>query len=226
MSGGTQAAFLRNRVDELLERDPPACVIVLGDLNDVGFSEPLRILTDGQPRLVSLVSTLPAEERYSHAYLGNAQMLDHILVSAGTAVAPAALDVVHVNTGIATSVSDHDPVLARVSLPWTAGSMPTGDAPPSGGPTAVQLSQNAPNPFNGTTAISYVLPRPGLVQLRIYNTAGQLVRTLVNGGRPYGRHQLAWEATDQAGRRLGSGVYSYQLTTGRAALERRMVLTR
>lgn len=90
----------------------------------------------------------------------------------------------------------------------------------------MQLSQNAPNPFNGTTAISYVLPRPGLVQLRIYNTAGQLVRTLVNGGRPYGRHQLAWEATDQAGRRLGSGVYSYQLTTGRAALERRMVLTR
>ena len=222
----TQAAFLRNRVDTLFERDPPACVILLGDLNDLGFSEPLRILTDGQPGLMDLVTTLPAEERYSHDYLGNSQMLDHILVPAGTAVPSAALDIVHLNTGTHAPASDHDPLIARISVPWTTGGSGSGDPSIRGDHAPVELCQNVPNPFNDATSISYILPRPGFVQLKIFNTAGQLIRTLVDAPRANGPHQLAWEALSEDGRRLGSGVYSYQLAMDRTLVTRRMVLVR
>lgn len=67
---------------------------------------------------MNLTNTLPEDERYSYSFQGNAQSLDHILVSNNLAL-DAAFDAVHVNSEFAVtdaSASDHDPVLARVSL--------------------------------------------------------------------------------------------------------------
>ena len=221
----TQAAFLRNHVRSLLDRDPTACVVALGDFNDTGFAEPLLILAGGGSPLVDLSSSLPKEERYSHNYQGNSQSLDHILVNAERLEAGAALDIVHVNADFADPVSDHDPVIARVAVPRATAGTSMDDAE-TVDPAAVQLSQNVPNPFNSSTSIAYALRRPGLVQLRIFNTAGQLVRTLVNSHRANGRYQLAWEADDQDGRRLSNGIYSCQLEMDQTTLTRRMALIR
>ena len=76
------------------------------------------------------------------------------------------------------------------------------------------LNQNFPNPFNPTTQIRFGLPQAGNVTLKIYNSVGQLVKTLVDGNMSEGYHQVTWDATDNSGSKLSSGVYFYRITAG------------
>ncbi len=109
-----QAQVVHDHVAELLAADPAANVIVLGDLNEFSYNEPLAVLK-GLPVqiLANLTETLPEVERYSFVFDGNAQSLDHILVSRPLARL-ATYDIVHVNAEFQVQASDHDPVLARV----------------------------------------------------------------------------------------------------------------
>src|SRR5678815_4484205 len=67
-------------------------------------------------------------------------------------------------------------------------------------PSAFALRQNVPNPFNPITTISYDVPAGGAhVSLRIYDTAGRLVRTLVDEQRPAGSHDITWDGRNGAG---------------------------
>ena len=93
-------------------------------------------------------------------------------------------------------------------------------------PLEFSLSQNAPNPFNPVTNINFTLPQAGNARLVIYNVTGQAVRTLVNGNLSAGVHSVSWNARDDAGRALGSGIYIYRLTSNQGVQVRRMVLTR
>ncbi|MDO9390267.1 MAG: M1 family aminopeptidase [bacterium] len=77
--------------------------------------------------------------------------------------------------------------------------------------TATGLSQNAPNPFKQLTIINYQLTRPGLATIKVYNVQGQLVKTLVNGTQPAGRHQAQWNGRDETGNRTSSGIYFARL---------------
>ena len=70
------------------------------------------------------------------------------------------------------------------------------------------LEQNYPNPFNPTTVVSYQLSAVSQVQLIVYNTLGQKVRTLVNRRQEAGSYSVTFDATDMA-----SGIYIYQLKT-------------
>ena len=72
----------------------------------------------------------------------------------------------------------------------------------------------APNPFNPSTVISFVLPSSERVQLAVYDASGQLVKTLVNEVRSPGRHEVEWNGTDAGGRNVSSGVYLYRITAG------------
>jgi hypothetical protein len=74
-------------------------------------------------------------------------------------------------------------------------------------PDHFELFQNYPNPFNPSTTISYLLPRDTRIILKIYNSIGQEVTTLVNDDRSAGYHQEVWSASGVA-----SGMYIYQLT--------------
>jgi len=105
-----QARGVRAFVDEL--HTAGASVLVLGDLNDFGFSEMLGVLTAGGA-LVELTDRLPAAERYSYIWQGNSQQLDHVLASPALDTACTDIAVLHVASEFAGQVSDHDPVLAR-----------------------------------------------------------------------------------------------------------------
>jgi len=101
----------------------------------------------------------------------------------------------------------------------------TGTNPPLWAPSSYTLAQNEPNPFNPTTEIRFDLPRSGRVQLRVYDLAGRLVRTLVDGPMTAGAEQrVIWNGRDGAGRMVSSGVYLYRLQAAEFEQTKRMVL--
>lgn len=91
-------------------------------------------------------------------------------------------------------------------------------------PAKFLLYQNFPNPFNPLTMIAYELPASMPVDLKIYNIQGQLVRTVVLGELPAGSHHVAWDATDDTGKLVASGVYVYRITAGKFTAQRKLVL--
>ena len=93
-------------------------------------------------------------------------------------------------------------------------------------PAVTFLWQNAPNPFNPTTRIEFGLKDATRVSLRIYDASGRLVRLLVEGNRPAGRHAEMWDGRDADGLRVASGIYFYRLTAGRFDQTNKMVLVR
>ena len=79
--------------------------------------------------------------------------------------------------------------------------------------TKAALSQNFPNPFNPTTTIAFSVPQREDVNLAIYNTSGQLVKTLVNAQMDAGLHTMTWTGVNNNDQSVASGVYFYQLQT-------------
>jgi len=88
-------------------------------------------------------------------------------------------------------------------------------------PRAFALSQNYPNPFNPTTVVMYDLPSARHVSLKVYNTLGQEVATLVDGYRDAGHHVALFDA-----RNLASGVYYSKLQAGEFSSTEKMVVAK
>jgi hypothetical protein len=92
-------------------------------------------------------------------------------------------------------------------------------------PGSFLLEQNFPNPFNPITQIRYTLPEAGQVQLAIYTTTGQQVRTLVDTVQDRGFYQLTWDGLDAAGSPVASGTYVYQLDMPQQRLSQTRTMT-
>ncbi len=86
-------------------------------------------------------------------------------------------------------------------------------------PVHYSLSQNYPNPFNPTTTIRYAIPARSRVTVKVYNTLGQLVETLVDSEQSAGEHQVIFD-----GDGLASGVYFYKLTAGSFVKTNKMMM--
>ena len=91
-------------------------------------------------------------------------------------------------------------------------------------PEVFALADNYPNPFNPETTIKYALPEAVDVRLEIYNMLGQMVRTLVSEGQSPGRYVVRWDATDESGGALSTGIYFYRLQAGDFLDTRKMLL--
>ncbi|KOV75039.1 endonuclease/exonuclease/phosphatase family protein, partial [Nocardia sp. NRRL S-836] len=112
---GEQTALLGEFARRLLDSDPNARLVLAGDFNDTEFSPPLRTLQN--LGLTDLPATLPKAQRYTYIYQGNAQVLDHVLLSPSLIAGSYDYDIVHVNAEFADQVSDHDPQLVRLTFP-------------------------------------------------------------------------------------------------------------
>lgn len=93
-------------------------------------------------------------------------------------------------------------------------------------PEGYALSQNYPNPFNPTTQIAYSLGESEYVTLQIFNIRGQLIKTLVEDMMPAGDHTIEWNATNESGDRVASGVYLYRLQAGEITQSKKMTLVK
>ncbi|NOX88610.1 MAG: T9SS type A sorting domain-containing protein [Calditrichaeota bacterium] len=88
--------------------------------------------------------------------------------------------------------------------------------------TDYRLSNNYPNPFNPTTVIEYTVPKAGKVNIAVYDVLGRKVRTLVNQNLMPGTYNVVWDGTDDAGERVTTGVYFYQMHTQNAVITKKM----
>jgi hypothetical protein len=93
-------------------------------------------------------------------------------------------------------------------------------------PDQFALEQNYPNPFNPQTSISYQLRKSCQVSLRVYDLSGRLVTTLVDGFESAGHKSVEWDARDNQGNGIASGIYFYSLVAGDFKETKRMVLMR
>ena len=93
-------------------------------------------------------------------------------------------------------------------------------------PQTFVLNQNYPNPFNPTTQINYQLAKDVHVKLTIYNMLGQEVRQLVNDLQQAGTYRIFWDARDQSGSAVPTGIYHYRLQAGNFISVKKMILTK
>lgn len=83
---------------------------------------------------------------------------------------------------------------------------------------------NYPNPFNPGTTIRYALPETQQIRVAIYDVGGRLVRTLVDGSKTAGIHDVSWEGRDQAGGPVASGIYFVRIAGETQSATRKIVL--
>ena len=94
-------------------------------------------------------------------------------------------------------------------------------------PTQFALHQNYPNPFNPSTQISFDVPEGSeLVRLNIYNILGKKVSTLLNNVVNPGKHKVEWNAKDNEGNPVASGIYFYELSSSSFTARKKMLLIR
>ncbi|MEW6753911.1 MAG: T9SS type A sorting domain-containing protein [Candidatus Latescibacterota bacterium] len=93
-------------------------------------------------------------------------------------------------------------------------------------PASLALFPGYPNPFNPSTAIRYTLTREGPVRLSIYDLAGQRIRSLVDATEGPGLQQATWDARDDAGQDVATGVYLCRLDTAEGVRVQKMLLVR
>jgi|GEM_PF-1671915 len=91
-------------------------------------------------------------------------------------------------------------------------------------PKEFALFQNIPNPFNATTRIDFNLPEASEVTLAVYDVLGRRVATLVHRYLEAGAHHIAWNARDDYGTEVASGIYFYRITTAAHQASRKMIL--
>ena len=116
--------------------------------------------------------------------------------------------------------------IARDVFSWMQNMTNANVTPADATPKFTKLAQNFPNPFNPSTTIKFDLKEKGLVTLKVYNVAGQLVRTLVDDVRDAAAYSIVWDGRNNTGSAVASGIYFYKMETKDFSQTRKMVLLR
>ena len=91
-------------------------------------------------------------------------------------------------------------------------------------PVVTAFMPAAPNPFQGTTTLSFSLARPGPVDLAIFSVDGRRVRTLMREAKEPGSYRPVWTGTDDRGQAVRPGLYYARLNTPDGRFTRTLVL--
>jgi hypothetical protein len=233
-AGGSPFEFTRSFTATLIPRSAG------GEARSAGGLAAVRIPPAGVRRdTFILLETLPAPAREggSTFRIGPVGALDgeavlELAYDAAVLPDPEGLVVARVEGGNATPLpSEVIPGLGVVRARVTRLSDFTllrGPGAAGGGaaPLRFALHPNRPNPFRGSTTLSYDLPADGPVRVAIYDVAGRLVTPLRDGPAPAGRNAVPWDGLDGRGARLGAGVYFARVTAGAEDRVLKIVLLR
>jgi len=86
------------------------------------------------------------------------------------------------------------------------------------------LYQNYPNPFNPSTTIKYSIPRPGDVEVNVFNIQGRLIRSLIKTYQQAGNYSLVWDSRNNTGTVVASGTYFCQILFNSTSLVKKILL--
>lgn len=90
-------------------------------------------------------------------------------------------------------------------------------------PEDFRLEQNYPNPFNPITNINYSIKKTSFVEITIYNSFGQKIKTIVRERQSSGNYRVPWDGRDENGLKVSSGVYSYQMLVDGNMISKKML---
>jgi len=162
------------------------------------------------------------------AATGNPDVLSAVATVGGSSVSIAEGDTATMSWALPTSLAQGQVrtfFLRSVSTTVsTDSSLQTSSLSSQVAPAFVFFLRGArPNPFQGETTIDFGLARAGRASLRLYNVAGRLVRTLVQGARAAGPASIVWDGRDDRGSKVGGGVYFARLESGPRHSNRKMI---
>lgn len=184
--------------------------LVLATVHHDGFaSQPISAVADENGDYVLNLGNLKTTTGHTMAYVVGDQVT--IQVIAGINYQPATL------TDVVTDKALHDVGVTRVLV---ADGDQVSESPLV---TSYSLKQNYPNPFNPTTTIQYQIPVNANVEIKVYNSVGQIVKTLVNKEQEQGRYEIRWDGKNESGTEVGSGVYFYQMKVNDFVQKNKMV---
>ena len=91
-------------------------------------------------------------------------------------------------------------------------------------PADFELEQNYPNPFNPSTTISYIIKKRMKIEISIFNSLGERIRTLVSKDLNGGNYKVIWNGKDNSGNNVSSDVYIVRLSSGNSSVSKKIVL--
>ena len=139
---------------------------------------------------------------------GSTAVVDCLEICGGTTV----VDCAGVCGGVAVD-SDGDGVCDGMAISQIRSSLPD----------EFSISHNYPNPFNPVTAINFDVAEMDEISLIVYDLAGKEVATLVSGIYAPGRYMVEWNAVNNAGDGIVSGMYIYRYISSEQAITRKML---
>lgn len=172
-------------------------------------------LVAGETKVFNLTQTVPPLDPSSWTYVVSAGTFPGNVIASDSF--PFEISVIAAKSGatVAKQAEDWD-VFVKGAAPEETAEATV--------PESVRLQENFPNPFNPTTTIRYTLMKASQVTLKIYNTLGQEVKTLVDGVQSAGLQTVRWDATNNAGQSVAGGHYIYRLETGNVVITKTMTL--
>ncbi len=127
-------------------------------------------------------------------------------------------------------ISDLD---TSIQVVWTIRLISPTDikTPDDDSPAGFRLSQNFPNPFNGSTTIDYHIPSPTHVRISVKNIIGQEVKNLVNEYQSQQAYSIIWDGSNQNNAKLAGGIYILRMecidkNNNKIIQEKKMILIR
>jgi len=91
-------------------------------------------------------------------------------------------------------------------------------------PSVIELGDNYPNPFNPGTYINFTVPDRVFINISVFNSLGQKIRTLENNIFEAGTYDAFWDGNDDNGQKVASGIYFYQLKARTQLIKKSMIL--
>jgi photosystem II stability/assembly factor-like uncharacterized protein len=132
----------------------------------------------------------------------------------------------------AISSSGTTDIVRTIEVPRDIAVVPTDGAPEENAsnagtlPLVTALTGVSPSPFRASTTVSFDLATPRTVRVRVLDLRGAVVRTLVDGVQPAGRHRIDWDGRDGSGHALANGVYWVSFDGANVPQSRRIVMLR
>ena len=182
----------------------------------------------GYTTLVWMVFVVTIRMSVAHAQSGGAYtLIKHAIAGGGATLSSGGAYGLGGTVGqLGTSSSGGGSYLLQGGF-WDSGDRPVTDVPGEPAaerPLAFRAYRIAPNPFASVTTVSFDLPAPRHVTVRIFDLGGHLVRVLLDDERPAGRHRVLWNAADPSRRQARPGVYFVNIRAGDSRDTQRIVL--